>query len=446
MKAAGWMVLGVLFASCIDLELAHADCVDAGRCSLGEDSGTDAGTTDAGVDAGSIDAGGVDAGALDAGVDAGAPDAGAPDAGQPDAGADGGVDAGPPPCPGSTRPRLVCESPINLGGGSSIDFSSLAADPEGFLAAWTSNRVELKRVRFDGGVTPLVSRAGVSSGQVAVDSKGSRWALVWLNTNALSASCVTSDDPDAGQTVSAPGNLEIISAAISVDGGVAIAAKRGPLFLGAQAHGCPSTLASLPFPVGPLGVSVVATSHPLGDGFRYVYTGLGDAGNITEGNVIVGALATGLVTTSYYEVDSKPLQNLAVASSDGANVLVVYEGEGPNLSQFRVSAYGTSADLSGTADPSALITTRRAGWWSIGTCGPGCAVAGTTPLNVVGPAQLTFFSDDSSLAQRREFDLACDLPSFLTESTSLSLGYSGGRLGALITTSAGAQLYLCDVP
>lgn len=117
---------------------------------------------------------------------------------------------------------------------------------------------------------------------------------------------------------------------------------------------------------------MVATSHPLGDGFRYVYTGLGDAGNITEGNVIVGALATGLVTTSYYEVDSKPLQNLAVASSDGANVLVVYEGEGPNLSQFRVSAYGT--------------------------CGPGCAVAGTTPLNVVGPAQLTFFSDASSIS------------------------------------------------
>lgn len=460
MKFTRYLLLATLLSGCIDLELAHAECVDAGRCSLGEDAGSrdaggsvDAGLTDAGgVDAGTPDAGDLDAGITDAGpADAGGEDAGVPDAGASDAGSpDAGMDAGPPPCSGSTRPRLACDPPINLGISNGIRFSSLAAYPDGFLAAWTSNQVDLKHVSFDGGVSPLVSRGGVSSGQVIVDSKGTRWALVWLSAGATTASCTTSDAPDAAVQVTAPGPLDIISGAISVDGGVAIAATRGPLSLGAQAHGCPTSLSTLGFPIGPQGISVVATADPLADGFRYVYTGGGDAGSLTQGNLIIAANAApdagGFTTTTYYSLTNRPAQNQAVASTDGTQVLVTFDGEGPTLGAYKYSVYGTPADLRGSADQAKVVRTTPAGWWSIGTCGAGCVAQGVTPYDIAEPAVVSFFSDTSALNPRGQYDLACDVPPWTTDHTTMSLAYSGGRIGALITTSFSADLYICDVP
>jgi hypothetical protein len=351
-------------------------------------------------------------------------------------------------CPGSSRLRLNCSPPINLGPSNGIDFSSLAAFPGGFLAAWTSDRIELKEVRFDGGVSALVSRAGVASGQVAVDSKGSNWALVWISAGANTATCVTSSDPGGGQTVTAPsGGLDIISAALSVGGGVAIAAKRGSVFVGAQqAQGCPSSLAALGFPLNPEGVSVVATTDPLGDGFRYVYTGGGDAGSITQGNVIVGALDGGLITTSYFSLTNRPYQNLAIPSTDGTHVFVTYDGEGPNLGSTKISLYGTPSDLSGTTAQATVVSQQAAGWWGASQCGAGCVVQSVTPYRDAGPPVLSFFRDTATLDGIGQYDLLCEVPAYLTDSTTLSLAYSEGRLGALVTTSFNADLYICDAP
>ncbi len=440
--------------SCIDLEGAYAECVASGRCADdgGSIAGTDAGSADSGtVDGGSTDAGGIDAGVIDAGgIDAGGVDAGGTDAGGLDA---GGIDAGfidaGASCLGSPRKLLRCDPPIDLDGGTGIGFSALAAIPEGFLAGWTGDLVVVKRVSFDGGVVREFTRTApdggaATNGQLALDSKGNDWVAVWIITGDDFATCQRQGsgfNPQVRATPSGP--FRVISAALSADGGIAVAGVKGigtgGVVVGAHGSGFPTTLPTLPFQGSAWGGSVVSTRA----GFRYVYSGNGNQGSLTRGTVAVGAATdAGLVVQTYLSTSNRPGKNAAVVSTSGDNVLVTFDGLGPTVSEAVVSVHGTPIGLMGPSGTATEVTTTAPDWWVIGTCGPGCVVSGVVPLATNLPVTLSFFTDDPTPAARGAWDLLCTSQT----NTTLSLASSGGRLGALVTTPTTAKLYVCDLP
>lgn len=442
-----------LISACINLEEAHDRCFESGRC--GAVLPPDAGDVDAGHDAGTpdsgIDAGEVDSGIHDAGHDAGFPeDSGTPDSGMDDA----GFDAGPPiPYDGGTRcdmspnPRLRCSAPLQLGTGSSINYGALMPLPNGFLVGWTGTTFELREVSFDGGSATLYSQTGIDTGQVVLATNGARWAATWMSESATSANCLTSDNPAApSQVVLQNGRpLNVVGIAISPSGAVAVSAgsTSGDFMGGHAATGCPASIPELTASGYTNGAAVVWTTNPRGDGFRYVNT---SEFNGYRGWIEVGAIEdAGYVNHSYSEMNGGPGQSSVVASTNGSTVLTAYS-QLMTTDDAVVQLYGTSADLSGDGNPISVNSMIDVGWWSAGTCGPGCAAVSYLSYDTVSHTPVAFYSDDSSTSLRGRYDALCDVAATQSSRATVSIAYSGGRLGMLVTRPARVDLYLCDVP
>lgn len=339
---------------------------------------------------------------------------------------------------------LRCDPPIVLDAGPNIQSGALAAYQQGFLAGVARDLIVVNQVNFDAGVSFVFSRQKLDAGvytnaQLALDTRGSEWLAVWLQPMEDHALCMTSRDGSTNQVrVAGGGNLARIDAAISADGGIAVAAQRqsiGAPLLGAQGAACPATLAALPYPAQTLGASVVSTN----DGFRYVYSGLsGQPPGSSSGHVIVGTL-TDAGLPGYFSTLSRPEQTDAVASTGGDRVLVAYNSATSNLVSLLATSVGGAY---GVAVP---VTTERPGSWSVSRCGAGCAVTGVVPYEPLVPVTLSFFTDALTPSPQGSWDLICNTPGFAVSRTTLWLATSGGRLGALVTTPT-SSLYLCDLP
>ncbi len=456
----GW---ALVFFGCIGLERAYDECVSSGRCHASDAGETDAGEADAGIaDAGRTDAGtsSNDGGAPDAGPgqnDAGLTDSGtgAQDSGTADVGpgpdAGGSPDTGTVPydggarCASSTHPRLRCDAPIDLGTGSQIKGSAMAATTDGFIAAWVGTTAEVREVHLDGSVKKLVTGVPVNAAQIAVDAKGSRWAAAWSDGNATAATCITSaSDAGVQVPVNDGGAIEVLNIATSATGAIGLTAMTSGRFMGAHSTaGCPTELQQLRSEHINSG-GVVSTSAPGGDGFRYVWT---DQINYYNGSISMMSQPDG--GTTYLPLSlSAPDGVAVVASTSGATVLTAFSRVSPGsggTDVFDLGLYGTSSDLSGDG-ASGTASSVDPGWWSMGTCEAGCVVVGVIAREQVGPAVISFFSDDPEIRPRGTWDAVCSLQGQIYSGSSISVASFGGRLGVLLTTAPSAKLYLCDMP
>jgi hypothetical protein len=429
------LVLASVLSGCIDLEAAYKECVDAGRCSRDAavgDLGRDAGRPDAAADAGPLQ----DAGLTDAGSDGGGADAGPVDAGQLDAGPVTGYDGGPV-CAGSTRRRLRCDAPLLVGSGESVS-SAMASTSTGLLVARaTASEVQVFEVFLDAGINPLMPPAPiVGAVQLAVDGQGPHWVAAWSSESDTAATCVTDALPQVSVLLPDAGALTSLAVGINAAGNVAVAAGATGLF-GQWASHCPARLLPLDKD-GPNGVGVAATADPAGGGFRFLSTA---QINLYNGYFTVATVEADAGTTSF-SVPSSPYAPQAVATVgtvSGRSVFTVVSSLDTN-DVYELGAWSTSADNSQDGQVNYFSTSAR--WWAVGTCGPGCVMAGVMPAQG-GPASVYFFAEDSSATLRGAFDAVCSAPA---SSSTISVASFGGRIGVLLTTAASAKLYLCDPP
>ena len=242
-------------------------------------------TRDAGHQ-GASDAGAVDAGTIDAGTsDAGTSDAGGLDSGTPETGPyDGGAR-----CATSTRPRLRCAAPLQLGTGGPYSNAVLQAVSSGLLAGWnTSSAVHLERVLPDGGEETWLDQPASAVSRIMLSAEGSSWALLYQTAENLPLWCFSSADDGGVSPANASGSPPVSAVAVSAAGGVAVArsdtASSGALSAGFTQRGCPRSLKSYPSGRSFVEGTWVGAAHLPGtntEGFRFTTSSFLNAYNST---------------------------------------------------------------------------------------------------------------------------------------------------------------------
>ncbi len=417
-------------------------------CSLVVDVDSVRRERDGGILPGDSGTGAMDAGT--SGSDASAPQ----DSGQMgfDAGpepADGSTpgDGGPPPpCPGSSAPRLVCKDLQPFVGTQFIfpAVASLTGRAALFISADSS--LQFAEMSSSGQVvTSNVLANGVYPSALSAAGRDDTWAVAWNPDGGYGVECRSSVSPTAARGMIAAAQPSEIAVSVSEGGAVGVAAVRTTfsttLYTGFSDAGCPSGLGGSNeladrFP----GVGLGHVRRGELGGFRVAYTARASPNSV----VVLGDPFNSATRHRYVFAGNVGALASVAAEEDAGTQLMVYDyaeadgGAGLYAQSFRTNYTAHGLDrLIGNA----------VHYWNVATCGRGCTMTGMLHGGTQGRLSVQLLTDELDVKPIKAgaYDVACGVNASGGNS-QLAVGQAGNKLLFFYTEGSQAHVYLCDPP
>jgi hypothetical protein len=451
-RSFGWVITrGALVAACLgatacfDFDRAYDNYCLRGLCDGG------GGGTGGGVGGGTAGgAGGGVGGGAAGGSGGGGGSAGGSGGGA--GGGGGGVVAhdGGPPCLSSTRPRLRCDPPVNLGNTGGISYGWLGVNDQGLLIAMIRPAIpaiELRTYLADGGGTTTMYPTGLPATAVSVAGNGPHWAVAW-SAPANTVTCVSSD---GGQVVlDAGAGADEVSVAVNTQGGVGLTARPINYDVGLMAAselGCPTGFVKMQRPptgtMYPTGVAATVlpnTTSPVD--FRFAAVQDVNVFNGIHGTF--GITADGGVDQAQYFQFGDPSYDVSAAmSGDGTALMISYSGKASDGGySLNVKPMPTDYTSPAAVGREVMPDVRT---WGSASCGPACFASTGVLRNAPVTLRASFVSADSVAADLAggSWDVAC-----ARSQTPLNAApaVAFGKLHVLYSDASKNELYVCDLP